>query len=329
MQKITKELLSFDYKDKKILAELFKDGRAHISIIAKHTQISKDVVNYRLSKLVESGVMTNVSTIIDIRKLGRSSSLIFFKIVNLDKQKIKKFTSYLVENPAVVEILEFAGGWDFAVRFYHKNKLQLKEHISKLKTKFPNMINHYSVFSISENIPLPYNVLFEKYGFKPKQVTYKKCKLDKLDMRILSAISSDGRKSLAQLQTELKENRMTIYNRINKMLKSGVIYSFRPNLFTEKLGFHWYEINLKLATDKVKSVVDTLKEMQQVHWIMSGSGFADVVFYIQVKHVQELQKILYMIRERFSKDIKSVESASVIKDYKWDFFPKGFLAELG
>lgn len=113
------------------------------------------------------------------------------------------------------------------------------------------------------------------------------------------------------------------------MLKAGVIHSFRPNLFTEKLDFHWYAINLKLNNrSQVKTVVDKLKSIVNVHWIMSGFGLADIVFYIQAKHVQELQAILYMIRESFSKDIKSVESASVIKDYKWDFFPKGFLEQI-
>jgi Lrp/AsnC family transcriptional regulator, leucine-responsive regulatory protein len=328
MQKVTKELISLDSKDQKILAELFKNGRAHYSTIAKNAHISKDIVNYRINKLIESGVMTNVSTIIDIRKLGWSSAAVFFKIRNLDKAKIKQFINYLIQSPFVVEILELAGGWDFAVRFYHKDAPHLNQLISNIESKFVSLIDNYSIFFISENLPLPYNALFENYKFsfpKTRNVPYK---VNKLDLKILSALSYHGRTPLAQLQKELKENRMTIYNRINKMLKAGVIHSFRPNLFTEKLGFHWYEINLKLNNrSQVKYIIDQLKNITQVHLITIGFGLADLVFYIQVKHVQELQSILYMIREKFSKDIKSVESASVIKDHKWDFFPKGFLEE--
>jgi Lrp/AsnC family transcriptional regulator, leucine-responsive regulatory protein len=331
MQKITKKLISLDLKDKKILAELFRDGKAHISTIAKNTKISKDVVNYRISKLIETGVMTNVSTIIDIRKLGWTSSLVFFKLMNLNKNTIDNFIRDLQDSKFVVEILELAGGWDFAVRFYHKDSPHLSKILSELESKFVNFIDKYSIFFISSNIPLPYNALFERYSFEPMESKHTSYKPDSFDLRILSAISSDGRKSLARLQNELKENRMTIYNRINKMISAGVIHSFRPNLFTEKLGFHWYEINLKLgdrSDAKVKSVVDKLKKLLQVHFVMTGFGFADIVFYVQVKHVQELQSILYTLRETFSNDIKSIESASTIKDHKWDFFPEGLLDEL-
>jgi Lrp/AsnC family transcriptional regulator, leucine-responsive regulatory protein len=329
MQKVTKELLSLDTKDQKILAELFRDGRAHYSTIAKNTHISKDIVNYRISKLIESGVMTNVSTIIDVNKLGWSSAIVFFKIMNLDKTKIKQFVKYLVDSPFIVEILELAGRWDFIVRFYHKDNAHLNQQISELETRFPNLIDNHSIFFISENIPLPYNALFTEHAVKAKRSTYQLYKPDKLDLKILSKISFYGRTPLAKLQEELNENRMTIYNRINKMLKAGIIQSFRPNLFTEKLGFHWYIIDVKLNNRaQVKAIADKLKNILNVHWIMYGFGVADIAFDIQVKHVQELQSILYMIREQFSKDIKSVESSIVIQDYKWDFFPKGFLKQI-
>ncbi len=82
------------------------------------------------------------------------------------------------------------------------------------------------------------------------------------------------------------------------------------------------------SDEKVSTIIQKLKSLQRVHFIMTGFGFADIVFYMQVKTVQELQGIIYMIREKFSENIKSIESANVIKDYKWDFFPKGFLEKM-
>lgn len=331
MKKIKQELLSLDAKDQKILAELFRDGRASYSTISKNTRISKEIVNYRISKLIEAGVMTNVNPIINVQKLGWNSSLVFFKLMNLDKTKIKQFIEYLIQNPFVVEILELAGGWDFACRFYYKEIQHLNQSLNNLQVEFGDLIENYSTFFISQNIPLPYNALFEKYAFEPARTKHQAYEADKLDLRILSALSFDGRKSLIQLQKELHENRMTVYNRINKMLKAEIIHSFRPNLFTEKLGFHWYEISLKLndrSDERVGTIIQQLKSLQRVHFIMTGFGFADIVFYIQVKTVQELQSIIYMIREKFSENIKSIESANVIKDYKWEFFPKGFLEKM-
>ena len=120
---------------------------------------------------------------------------------------------------------------------------------------------------------------------------------------------------------------MTIYNRIKKMMGANIILQFRPNLFTEKLGFHWYLISIKLnnhSEQKIKTVLNNIRGTVPVHLIMSGFGFADIVLHVQVKTIQDLQRVLYSLREELSADIKSIESASVIKDYKWDFFPQGF-----
>ncbi len=328
MKQIRTELLALDLKDQKILAQLFRNGRASFAEIAKATQLSKDVVQYRIGKFIETGVMTNVSTIVDASKFGWQSTLVFFKLVNLDKTKIKGFINYLVESPFVVEILELAGGWDFAARFYYKQLTDLSDTIGNLEKEFSSLIAEHQIFFISKNIFQPYNILFEKYKFDFQDRKAEACKLDELDFKILAAISVDSRKSLEQLSKELKENRMTIYNRIKKMISANVILQFRPNLFTEKLGFHWYAISMKLndrSEQKLKLVVNKIKGAMPIHLIMSGFGFADIVIHAQVKTVQDLQRVLYSLREELSADLKSIESANVIKDYKWDFFPKGFL----
>ncbi len=332
MRKYSKNLLTLDVKDQKIFVELFKNGRAPYSTISKNTHMSKDAVRYRFDKLIKEGLMTNITTIIDINKLGWSSSLVFFKFMNLDKIKIKQFISYLVESPFVVELLEFAGSWDFAARFQHKDPIHLNQIINKLEGNFPYLIDNYSIFFISESIFLPYNVLFENDAFQFSPVKIQPYKIDDFDLKILTAISTDGRKSLAQLEEELKENRMTIYYRMKKMMKSGLIQHFRPNMFTEKLGLHWYMVKIKLSQrsdEKINSLINRLKNFKQTNHILLGFGAADIIFYTQVKVVQELQEIIYMLREDFSDEIKSIEFDNTINDYKWDFFPKGFLKEIG
>lgn len=332
MRKYTENLLTLDIKDQKIFVELFKNGRVPYSTISKNTHMSKDAVRYRIDKLIKEGLMTNITTIIDINKLGWSSSLVFFKFANLNKVKIKQFMSYLIESPFVVEILEFAGSWDFAARFQHKDTIHLNQIINKLEGNFPYLIDNYSIFFISESIFLPYNVLFENDAFQFSPVKIQPYKIDDFDLKILTAISTDGRKSLAQLEEELKENRMTIYYRMKKMMKSGLIQHFRPNMFTEKLGLHWYIVKIKLSQrsdEKINSLINRLKSFKQTNHIMLGFGAADIIFYTQVKIVQELQDIMYMLREDFSDEIKSIEFDNTLKDYKWDFFPKGLLKEIG
>src|SRR3989344_6576046 len=178
MKEISTELLALDLKDQKIMAQLFRNGRASYSEIAKATQLSKDVVQYQIEKFIGTGVMTNVSTIVDASKFGWQSALVFFKLVNLDKAKIKEFINYLAESPFVVEILELAGGWDFAARFYYKNLNDLSHTIGNLEKEFSSLIAEHQIFFISKNIFQPYNALFEKYKFDFHERRAEASKLD-------------------------------------------------------------------------------------------------------------------------------------------------------
>ena len=272
--------------------------------------------------------MESVTTIIDASKFGWQSAIVFFKLTHLNDIKIKNFIEYLEKNCFVVEILELAGGWDFAVRIYYKNVTQLGQTLGQIDKEFVNLIANHQIFFTSKTILRPYNALFPDYSFDFPKKEIKSCKLDKLDFNILSSLSRDCRKPLSVLSEELKENRMTIHNRIKKMFKGGVIDSFRPSLSTEKLGFHWYLISLQLneRTDsKIKEMISGIKGIMSSHFIVHGFGLTDFVFYVQVKTLQDLQKVLYSLRSDFSDDIKSIESANIIRDYKWDFFPEGFL----
>ena len=57
-------------KDRKILRELFDNARTPYSIIAKRVGLSKEVVNYRVKKLIERGILIRFNTVIDVNRLG-------------------------------------------------------------------------------------------------------------------------------------------------------------------------------------------------------------------------------------------------------------------
>ena len=61
--------------------------------------------------------------------------------------------------------------------------------------------------------------------------------LDETDIKILKIINDDVRTSYRQISRELKVSVGTIHNRIDKMVKIGVIKKFSPIIDHEKLGF--------------------------------------------------------------------------------------------
>ena len=62
-------------------------------------------------------------------------------------------------------------------------------------------------------------------------------KLDDTDINILKIINEDVRTSYRQISRSLDVSVGTVHNRIDKMVKSGVIKKFSPVIDHEKLGF--------------------------------------------------------------------------------------------
>ena len=62
-------------------------------------------------------------------------------------------------------------------------------------------------------------------------------KLDDTDIKILKIINKDVRTSYRQISRDLDVSVGTIHNRIDKMVKTGVIKKFSPVIDHEKLGF--------------------------------------------------------------------------------------------
>ncbi len=62
-------------------------------------------------------------------------------------------------------------------------------------------------------------------------------KIDSLDIKILVELQEDARKSLREIAEKLGVVEGTVYNRINKLKKIGVIKKFIPVIDYSKLGF--------------------------------------------------------------------------------------------
>lgn len=62
-------------------------------------------------------------------------------------------------------------------------------------------------------------------------------KIDALDIKVLIELQEDARKSLREMAEKLGVAEGTVYNRINKLKKLGVIKKFIPIVDYTKLGF--------------------------------------------------------------------------------------------
>ncbi|WP_456368462.1 Lrp/AsnC family transcriptional regulator [Geoglobus sp.] len=103
-------------------------------------------------------------------------------------------------------------------------------------------------------------------------------KIDKMDLKILSELQEDARKSLREIAEKLGVTEATIYNRINKLKKLGVIERFIPVINYSKLGYDLIAvIGITAKGGKVVEVERLLAQMPNVTAVYDVTGEFDVI----------------------------------------------------
>ena len=182
-------------KDKKIILELDNDARQSNSQIAKKVGLNKQVVNYRLNKLVKEGVIKNFRTIINAELLGFNYHDIFIKRQNFSPEKEKEFIEYIKSCDFVSWFIESSGQFDYIIAIFSKNLIQFNNHLSQILAKFEDYIEDYKILTIIEAYKLKYKYLTDKEIELPKPIYAGKVeeektsiKLDKEDLQILNLL---------------------------------------------------------------------------------------------------------------------------------------------
>ena len=89
-----RNMYNLEIKDRKILAELEQNSRQSFSEIAKKLRTSKEVINYRVKKLVNDGIITRFFTEINLHQLGLQVYKIYFQFQNVTDAREEEMYQY-------------------------------------------------------------------------------------------------------------------------------------------------------------------------------------------------------------------------------------------
>jgi Lrp/AsnC family leucine-responsive transcriptional regulator len=130
-----------DELDIKILRLIAPNGRMPIKEIAQRLGTSVTVINYRLKKLMKSGVIQGYRADIDFEKLGYR----FFKTdIHLrDYKQRGNIINFIKTNPYLVRIDKSVGISDLELEFHVKNLSQFHQIMKDIINQFPDAIKKY------------------------------------------------------------------------------------------------------------------------------------------------------------------------------------------
>lgn len=141
--------MKLDEKDKKILRTLEDNARYTLAQMSKLTNLPRDVIAYRIKKLVKDKVIAGFSALLCPPRMGFPViAYVCFSLHNLNKEQERKFISYLVENKHVSYVGSISGKWDYIIDIMAKDPDHLTEILKDIRYKFSDFIRDYEIFNL-------------------------------------------------------------------------------------------------------------------------------------------------------------------------------------
>jgi len=122
-------------------------------------------------------------------------------------------------------------------------------------------------------------------------------KLDEKDLSILAILQRDARTPHSKIAREIRLSDVAVRNRINRMVKEGVIEGFYAKIDVEKIGFGTKAlIGLKLEKlfgercEKFHKQLENMEEVREVHHV---AGDFDCVLKVYVSDTEHLRELIF------------------------------------
>jgi DNA-binding Lrp family transcriptional regulator len=285
-----------DSLDKKILSELMRNSRTPVTQLAKKVRSSREVVNYRISKMQKNGIILKFVTEIDTNLLGYQSASAFINIKAKKENELKEFVK-------TCEFTSwsgsFAGNWRFGVDIYGKDTAEIDDNFNKVYKNFKlDILSHrlaiYKKTIFMHEKYITPDAIFKFHENNPNRPS------DAKDRRILSALSNDARIDIVKISSMLKMSAPAIAKRIRQLEIDGFIKKYSIFIDVSKLGLYQYSVFITNANvDEKGRLVKYLIAHGRVPFVVEYIGDPFLEFGIVVKDPYMLRPILQEIEESF------------------------------
>ncbi|MHA1596758.1 MAG: Lrp/AsnC family transcriptional regulator [Candidatus Asgardarchaeia archaeon] len=139
--------------------------------------------------------------------------------------------------------------------------------------------------------------------------------VDKIDLSILHELCEDSRSTYEKLSSKVGVSVPTVYNRVRKLVRRGIIKKFTIEVDYNKVGYPIRAL-IGIIVDP-KYTIETreeLKKVEQVISLVEVTGRFDYILDVVVSDTEALQKLL---NERLSKIKGVIKTETMIQTYRF------------
>lgn len=121
----------------------------------------------------------------------------------------------------------------------------------------------------------------------------KSMKIEELDRKILNVLNRDARMSFRRIAKELEISPTTLYTKVKKLEKSGVLKGYIPLIDKESVGYDLMAIiSLRVRQEKDIEVQKAIAKFPQVGAVYEVTGNWDLILVCYFKGRDDLANFL-------------------------------------
>lgn len=298
-------LVKLSKKDRELLLAMDFNARASYSNLAYQLGMSKQMVDYKVTRMIKRGVIKDFYPVINVPKLGYRYCRLLLTLQNVGRRMKEEIISYLYHHDKVFWLIKTQGAYDLIFATWMQSITEFKDFVYELEDVFGAYIKR-KVETIGTDV-VHYQNRFLLGVHETKEIhikeTEERAEIDDLDREILKLLCQDARISYADLGRALKESPKVIAYRVKKMEKGDVIKGYRPNIDHNKIGYTHYKVFLTLNTfskKELQEVKNYLRSHPLVIYVVEGIGLpADLDIEMMIQSTQQLYSFIDGLRFKF------------------------------
>ena len=316
--------MTLDKKDWKILATLSKDCRTSLTQIAKAVGVSREVADYRIKKLVKTGIIKSFCTDVNLQALGFTKHVVYLELKNVDKEKEENIFQYLKNHKFISWIVTSTGKWSVIFDIHAKNTQHLSQLIKELKQEIGIYFGEYEIVTLEK-----YYYYHSKFFNEKEKIQEKKNKnisLDEIDLLLLRTLRNNARIDYVKLSEKVKLTPEAISKRIKKLKENNIINQFYIFPDLTRLGFEHYNVQINLENidnEKENKIMNYLQHHKSVSFIYKPISHWDIEFGVFVKNPGELRDFMLQLRTLHPENIRIKDATLFYEELLPNFLPEG------
>lgn len=297
---------NIDLKDRKILYELDLNCRQSNTQIGKKVGLSRKVVEYRIKRMENDGVIKNYWTEFNTFKLGYNCYRIYIVYQDVDIDKKNEIIEYFANLSNAWAVMSVKGAIDLDVMLWVKDSYEFNQFWNKTLDRYGKYFSESTISILSGGIAYKKTYLVSEETKEDNRVHFilrsggKTVEIDNIDFKIMNEIAVNSRIPLIELAKELRCSSQKVSSRINNLIEKGVILALRCSIDMSKLGFQntVLDIYLKDHTQK-NNLIQYMQNIPYIEYIIESIGWSDIGVELYTKNFEHLNEIIENIDMKF------------------------------